>query len=154
MGKSIKLKDNIYLDTISIHRDIISAGLSSTKTNINTETITVNFDMCVQIGKKLTLENGKVKIGKNVKKVLVSGTAFIDTPKASDYLWLFIAKNGGYVASNLTAGGMVYKSSSIAPRLIEVKEGDLISMIINTTAGLPYSIRGGYPINMTVQVVE
>ncbi len=154
MAKSIKLEDNIYLDTISIHRDIISVGLSSTKTNINAEKFTINFDTCVQVGKKLSLENGKVKIGKNVKKVLVSGNAFIDTPKAENYLWLFIMKNSSYVASNLTAGGMIYKSSSIAPRLIEVKEGDLISMLIDTTAGLPYSIRGGYPINMTVQVVE
>lgn len=154
MAKSIKFKNEIYLDTTSIHRDIISVGLMDKEENIKTESITVPFDNSVSIGEKLKLVNSKVKIGKGVKKILVSGVAFVDTPKSSDYLWLFIAKNGDYVASHLAAGGMVYKSASISTRLIEVKEGDLISMVVNTTAGTPYSIRSDHATYMTVQVVE
>lgn len=154
MSKSIKMKNNIYWDTTSIHREIISVGLTSLEEDVKTEKFTIPFDSSVAIGEKLQLVNGKIKIGKGIKRVLVSGTAFIDTPKSENYLWLFITKNDNNIASSLTAGGMVYKSSSITPRLIDVKEGDLIGMLIDTTAGTPYNIRSEHSTYMTVQVVE
>lgn len=166
MAKSIKFKNDTYLDSTSIRHnkellsdilnktnEIITVSLSSQLNNLTADGDIV-FDKYVSIGNKLTLNNGKVKIGANVKKVKVSGACFIDTANSTGYLWLFINRNDSIVASNLTAGATIYKSCSIATRVIEVSEGDLISLEIDNTGGTPYSIRSGHNTYLTVEVVE
>ncbi len=107
-----------------------------------------------KIGELLSIESGKVKIGKGIKRVLVSAGTFIDTANSNNYLWFFLNKNGSTVASSLVAGGMVYKSCSISPRLVSVVENDLIDLTYDNTGGFPATIRGGNETWLTVEVVE
>lgn len=154
MTKTIKFKNNIYLDSTGICRDIITLLMSSGKSGNTSNNIKVPFDRYISVGKKLSLVDNQVRIGKNIKKVMVSGACFIDTPNNNNYLWLSIKQNDNWVASNLTAGGMIYKSCSIASRILDVKEGDLIGLYIDNTGGTPYNIRDGHNTYLTVEVVE
>ena len=153
MAKSIKFKNNVYLDGTGVHRDIITLFMNSDSSGNTENNIKIPFDNCVKIGNKLSLVDHQVKIGKNVKKVLVSGACFIDTPNSNGYIWLSIKKNNNWVASNLTAE-TAFKSSSIATRLIEVNEGDLIGIFIDNTGGTPFNIRNDHNSYLTVEVVE
>lgn len=154
MAKTIKFKNDIYLDSTGICRDIITLTMSSDKSGNTSNNIKVPFDNYISVGKKLSLVNNQVQIGKNVKKVMISGACFIDTANGNNYLWLSIKQNSKWVASNLTAGGMIYKSCSIASKIIDVKEGDLIGLYIDNTGGTPYNIRSGHNSYLTVEVVE
>lgn len=154
MAKSIKFKNDVYLDSTGIRRDIITLAMSSSKSGNTKNNIKVPFDNYIVIGTKLSLVNNQVKIGKNIKKVMISGACFIDTSNSYGYLWLSIQKNNNWVASNLTAGDTTFKSCSIVSRVIDVKEGDLIGLYIDNTGGTPYTIRSGHNTYLTVEVVE
>lgn len=154
MAKTIKFKNDMYLDSTGIRRDIITLSMSSDKSGNTSNNIKVPFNNYISIGKKLSMVSSQVKISKNVKKVMISGACFIDTANSDNYLWLSIKQNDNWVASNLTAGGMVYKSCSIASKIISVKEGDLIGLYIDNTGGTPYNIRGGHNSYLTVEVIE
>ena len=88
------------------------------------------------VGTKLTLENGKVKIGTGVSKVRISGSIFMDiTQQGSGYLWGRIAKNGSNVQGSIhpLVTGMGFVSASIPSKIIDVDENDLLHLNVDAT---------------------
>ena len=82
-------------------------------------------------GTKLTLENGKIKIGAGVSKVRISGSIFMDiTQQNSGYLWGRIAKNESNVQGSIhpLVAGMSFISACIPSKIIDVKENDLLHL--------------------------
>lgn len=134
-------------------KHIIALGLSSTVTGLTTNQI-VNFNTTEVVGTKLSISSGKVVIGSGVSKVIVSGAAFIESGGTTGYVWAQIRKNGTNVANQLIDGPSIYKSASIAPKLISVSLGDTLEIYIDNTTPTPYKIRGGPDTFLTVEVVE
>lgn len=134
-------------------KHIIALSLASTVTGLTTNQI-VNFTNSEVVGTKLSLSGGKVVIGSDVSKVIVSGAAFIESSGITNYVWAQIRKNGTNVANHLIDGPSIYKSASIAPKLISVSPGDTIEIYIDNTTPTPYKIRGGADTFLTVEVVE
>ena len=94
-------------------------------------------------GTKLTLENGKVKIGTGVSKVRISGSIFMDiTQQNSGYLWGRIAKNGSNVQGSIhpLVTGMSFISACIPSNIIDVKENDLLHLNVDS-AGATGTVR-------------
>jgi hypothetical protein len=130
-------------------------------TSTGTKTLSGNTDLTLikvrSKGTKLTIENGKVKIGEGVSKVRVSGSIFmnIDT-QASGYLWGRIVNNGNHVSGNITPTllGMSFTSSSIPSIIIEVKENDLLGLNVDA-ANVSGTTRDGETTTwLCVEVIE
>lgn len=121
-------------------------------------------EVIAQIGDKLSTSNYGVKIGKGVSKVKVSGVAWIEPGWNTDctgYRWLQILKNGNtyrdvVAMAMLPEASNVWGSPSIPPRLLAVKEGDVIFMAVAVSAD-GYCRAGNYgtaSTYLTVEVVE
>lgn len=110
-------------------------------------------------GTKLTLENGKIKVGKGVSKVRVSGSIFmnIDGPAfVSGYLWGKIVNNGDHVSGSIAPllSGMGFVSSSIPSIITKVKENDLLFFSVDA-AGASGTTRDGESNTwLLVEVIE
>lgn len=109
-------------------------------------------------GTKLTLENGKVKVGEGVSKVRVSGAIFLDIKGSfvAGYLWGRIVNNGNHVSGSITPliSGMGFASSSIPSIITEVKENDLLFLNVDA-AGASGTTRDGETTTwLLVEVIE
>ena len=86
------------------------------------------------VGTKLTLSDNGVIIGSGVSKVLVSSSVFYDyRSDGPGYGWYNLQKNGndtGYVAIGYT--GTNYDTASITPILLDVSQGDKITLRNNS----------------------
>ena len=80
-----------YVNEIN-SKHIITAYYTSDKA-LNSEYKTPNFDSADVIGTKLTLSNGKIKIGAGVSKVKVSFTVFYNNIGDTAYAWAQLTKN-------------------------------------------------------------
>lgn len=82
-----------------------------------------------------SLTNGSVLIGENIKKVRVSASIFVEGPDQVGYVWSSIRKNNNPVASCITPyavkGGFL--STPIPPTIIQVNQGDTISLMADST---------------------
>lgn len=149
IGNELK---EIIKEIVNKEKNIITATCSNTVFSVNNYKPTLTLSNST--GDKLSISDGKIKIGADVKKVLVSASSFIDTANANNYLWLFLNKNNNAIATSIDTSGMIYKSCAIPPRLIDVKENDLINLSYDNTGGFPATIRGGNETWVTVEVVE
>ena len=160
MSKSIKFKNNVYLDNISVHKDIAIACYTCDRFYLNQEHVEKNFDNAKILGKKLSLKNGKIYIGKNVKRVRVNATIFLENVSESNisYIFVSIRKNGIRVVNNLISGSTYFDSVTITDNIIDVKENDYFSLEINNpnwTSHSAASVRGGVDnTRMYIEVVE
>lgn len=117
------------------------------------------LDKIISNDKELTLVNGSIRIGKNIKKVLVSANCFA-IGDSDDYLWTYILKqpetvplsNSNNISIALDNTSSRFGSTSHSPVLVEVNEGDIICLykMVNST----YTIRSGANTYLTVEVVE
>lgn len=129
------------------------------KTNINVtnEWQTLSLTGSVIVGNKLTINNGKIKIGKGVSKVKVSGTIFFEEANTGSYMWNFIkSSNGGSIASILTSTSY-FNTSVISEAIFNVNEGTEIYFYINNAgyASKRTVIRGGQQNTwLLVEVIE
>lgn len=77
----------------------------------------------------LTLSNNGIKIGKGIKKILVSGNVFGNVQGINtNYLWIYIKKNNEVVCNSLANPSSWFTSTVISPRLVDVQEGDIITL--------------------------
>ena len=161
MAKSIKFKDDVYLDSTGIHRDIIKAYASGRPVlNITSWTATIiPLDKYLRIGKKLSLINNKVVIGKGVKKVLCSCliNSWNNTKTAKDGCIYHNGKNISFTAMYTMEGYQNQTAHTVANCLVEVNEGDTIDLRFNTggdSGTITILGDGGVGCFLTVEVVE
>lgn len=159
MNKSIKPKSDYYFDNISVHKDIAIGYFSSNITLSNEFTIP-NLNGYKITGKKLYGKDGKIFIGKNVKKVRVNASIFYENINIANtaYVWAFIEKNGVRYANAITSGvSHHYQTANISDTVIDVKEGDCIYFVFNWAKNSNSApiIRAGDPeTRLYVEVVE
>lgn len=144
-----------YVNEIN-SKHIITAYYTSDKA-LNSEYKTPNFDSADVIGTKLTLSNGKIKIGAGVSKVKVSFTVFYNNIGDTAYAWAQLTKNNTNVVGVITASPKAFMTGTCSERIISVNENDLLSIKYNnpdySTGNL--QVRGGGDNTyITVEVVE
>lgn len=121
--KEIERKSNII--SVSFNNDFYSM------TSSNWQQVELVFDKIVgQIGNLLKLENGKIKIGKGIKKVKASFQTSTNGLANDTFYSLNLKKNGISVASfeGRKDGDPKSWSFVIAPILIDAEENDEISV--------------------------
>lgn len=115
-------------------RDIMTCGLSLIWEDLSVDTDTiVHLDLPNSVGNKLAITNdGGIKIGANVNKVLVSGMLTIQPVGTSGFRRIRIVKNSISSANTIgwayreMAASSYYESLAVAPVLADVEEGDVI----------------------------
>lgn len=114
-------------------KNLILVYLSS-NVPITVEWKYLSFDKFLSIGDKLTLSNGRVKVGKGVSKVKVSGTIFYEEANNGSYILNFIKSTSGGSASAILSSSNYFNSSSISESIFEVQEGTEIFYYLNNAA--------------------
>ncbi len=104
-----------------------SAGGSNKKITLNTLT---------KSAKGLSLSNGNLVVGYGIKKIKINASVFLDSATGTGYLWTIVQKNSNNVKGVLTpyAGGS-YISSSIPDFILDVAQGDTISLVGDSSVG-------------------
>ena len=163
-----KNENGEYVELSNFEKNIITAKRSSNMT-FTTTTDWSNTEIPMEIvsakvGNKLTMENGRIKIGKGVSHIKLNGNFQADRINGTGTigLWLGVFRNGEFVApggivnySQPITGGL--QSISVSPVITSVQENDeiIFSIYIDNNGG-SMRIRGGYEgaTSMTVEVVE
>lgn len=149
---SIK-EDGIYTfhQRINVNKkNVITVYPGFNGTALNDTTFFPCQKISAQTGNNLSLENGKVVIGKGIDHVLVSAQV-TDSSNNAHQKNLYIFKNDDQVVrAFISLGGMSYQPTiSTAQKLIDVSEGDTISIWIHA----PNTVFSGNE-NMTFLTVE
>lgn len=140
--KSIKLNNDIYIDSTSIvHNrkklsDILNYKYILATTTTSTSNVSkVVFNSIVQQNGGFLLSNGSIVIPSGITRIRVCASVFIDVSNSSNrYFWGRIKKNSSLMSGNLTpTNGDTYLSCSISPTVIDVEEGDLITLEADNT---------------------
>lgn len=131
-------------------KDYITATIQSetvyeAKTNVPL-TVVLN-----EYGDKLNLINGGIKIGTDISKVEISGQVFYwKSTNTEPYQWATINLNEKQVSAALADNSGGWASVHFSPRIIDVKEGDVITLY-NFSKG---RIREGTSTYISVKVIE
>lgn len=138
----------------------IAIAYNNESQNVNAQFFTFTLTGMDLIGDKLKLENGKVIIGKGVKKIKVSATAFFENINSTNiaYVWLFISHNGERKSNSIASGVSIwFQSLVISDCILDVKENDYLELIVNNPnweTHIP-TIRGGKEnTRLYVEVIE
>lgn len=139
-------------------KNIMTVGIKENKNITISTTWSYSQLVCnevqTRIGKKLTLENGAIKIGKGVKRVRVNANAM--TNGIANHQIINIALNGtnkatGYYRGTATGSfGVV----SLSPIILDVVEGDIIGLTYGAGATGTLVIAGGTCTYLTVEVID
>lgn len=121
------------LEELEKRNNIISVGFNSNYsiTSSNWQQKDVTFNKVIgQVGNLLKLENGKIKIGKGIKKVKASFQTSTNRLANDTFYSLNLKKNGNAVASfeGRKNGDPQSWSFVIAPVIMDVEENDEISV--------------------------
>lgn len=140
-------------EKLAPQKSSITASFSTNHTIANTNTEEkVNLNTSVSTGGKLTLNsNGEIVVGSGVSSVLVSTAVNFQTI-TSGVKYVIIKQNGTTVYQN-TSQISARTSLPIAPSLVEVQEGDKITLYLNGTQG-DVIRRGSAFSNITVEVIN
>lgn len=153
---------SLEVNGYSIGRNVMTRSLNSAITNLEVNTYTIiPFDLSNVAGTKLTATNdGGIKIGSNISKILVSGMCSYDTINSNGSRHVRIIKNT-YTANNTLAWSwqtLVQNQPGqveVMPVLSDVQAEDIIYMLYYTgnasdkIGGNSYGCRT----SMTVDVV-
>lgn len=151
-GYSESTTDGYSANYINGIRSTITASFNTNHTIATTNTEEqVNLDTSVSIGSKLTLSNSEIVIGSGVRAVLVSANINYQTITAG-VKYVIIKQNGTTVYQN-TSQISARTSLPITPSLVEVQEGDKITLYLNGTQGDVIRRNSAFS-NITVEVVE
>lgn len=91
---------------------------------------------------KLSIQNGKVKIGTGINHVRVSGGVFFQGMGNNTYVWADIRLNGNSQMLSIHSGSY-YQSCIFPPRILNVSAGDLIEISANTSNASGVTTRAG-----------
>lgn len=148
----------------------IAVAYNNEAQNINSEYVTYTLTDADLIGDKLKfvteknangeIVNGKIVIGKNIKKVKVNASVFMENMQSNNisYIWLQIFQNGHAKCGSIASGVPVwFQTLIISDCILDVKENDYIELNINNanyTTHIP-TVRGGKEnTRLYVEVIE
>lgn len=143
-----------------VAKNILTGKPESDATLSTTSATKITLVENVNIGDKLSISSGGIKIGSGVSKVLVSGTILFSTGGTSStrkgiqiYMYDVSANTTDVVVYNSIGGSVTYTGASCTPFLLEVEENDIIYMygINQGASGSVVSSTNSY---LTVEVVE
>lgn len=131
--------ESIELNGVNLEKSVMTRSLSSAITDLAVNTYTViPFDLSNATGGKLTAtDDGGIKIGANVSKIIISGMCSYDLIQSTGSRHIRIVKNS-YTANNTLAWSWQTLVQSqpaqveIPPILADVTEGDIIYMLYYT----------------------
>ena len=158
MGKSIKLKNDMYIDQTSIKHDYIKVRQTQDQFTTTVGDMQVLFQAVdINVGNAFELlTNGKVRVKSN-KIHHVKITTWIWIERHNSYAWCHLARNSNVLTSYMlpnSPSGEVWESvemSTITP----VSQGDIIYPYIYFNIGENgNSTRGGTYINSVCMIVE
>lgn len=124
------IQENVEDEFISVRTEFAKNIITFAKNNnqtltaYNTATIQLNT-IIAQVGNKLTTSGDGILIGQGVSKILVSGVAWL---KTEGYKTLKIYKDDEQVGYTIIQNSEDWASPVIPPCLIDVEEGDLITL--------------------------
>lgn len=154
---------SLEVNGINLERNVATVSLSAAITNLAVNTYTIiPFDLSNVAGSKLTVTNdGGIKIGKGITKVLVSGMISYDAITASGSKHLRIIKNSYSAANTLSWSWQTLTNGNpgnveAMPILADVQENDVIYMIYYTgssTDKIGGNTYGGRT-SLTVEVIQ
>lgn len=148
---------------ISQEKNIMTAYPSAYSTIVTQNNASVVLDSSISIGSSLTLSNSAIVIGKGITKVMVSAQFFFQEYQLTGYCYPFIKKNDVGVAGAITERGLsgmpYYMSVIISPLLLDVVEGDKISLTVGDINNVKTTYRGNSPTGilhtyLTVEAIE
>lgn len=150
MPKVINLKagdKGVYINQLP---EYITATISSERVFNIREVINLDVIMS-QNGKHLSLSQGGIKIGPHISKVEVSGQIFYWKSTNTDpYQWASIRLNDKEISTAIADNSGDWAGLSFTPRIIDVKEGDVI-YLYNICTG---RVRQGTNTYLHVKVAE
>ena len=106
-------------------KKIATAQLNASLIDITAPQI-IAMDNIVSNTTLLTLENGGIKIGAGISKVLVSANYFGIKSTNELYMWTSIKNGANEVSISITPGIVNFGAVVHSPKTIEVNEGDII----------------------------
>jgi hypothetical protein len=149
-----QMQDNIE-EAINEKNYLVATSTGTINLNGNTD---ITLTATSVVGTKLTLEDGKVKIGAGVSKVRISGSIFMDITyiESAGYIWGRIAKNASNVAGSISPilPSMAFISAVIPSHIIEVEEGDLFQLNVDVTGSTGTTRDGVTNTWLDVEVIE
>lgn len=137
-------------------KNIITAYPTATLSNVSDNTL-IKLAESIIVGDKLTLKDNAIVIGKGITKVKVSGSIFFQgLPSNQVYMFPNLKKNNSIFASPIVSKGVTdFQSVVFSTTLIEVTEGDKITMTTGDVNNLKVGVRGNRQATyVTVEVVE
>lgn len=148
LDKQLKEKTQKHMATRGFSRQSI-------KVNQAWGTTKVKFDAFTSVGNKLISDSNGIKIGAGVSKVLVSAQcAGIGTNVVVGDKQFLIKKSGKSkaIGSSYLGGGISinFMNLCVSPKLIDVKQNDIISLEVSSGAAGTFEILEG---QLTVEVV-
>lgn len=138
--------------------NILTIGLAANKSLTVSTTWAYSQLVCdtamTKLGNKLSFSNGAIKVGSGVKRVRVSANAM--TSGIANYQIVNIALNGTYLSTGYyrATNASYYGSIGLTPIILEVKEGDTISITYGTGATGTLTVAGGSCTYLTAEVIE
>lgn len=130
---------SVEVNGVNIARSVATVSLSAAITNLAVNTYTIiPFDLSNIAGNRLTATNdGGIKIGANISKILVSGMISYDTINSTGSRHLRIIKNSYSAANTLSWSWQTLVQGQpgnveAMPILANVQENDIIYMIYYT----------------------
>jgi microcystin-dependent protein len=87
------------------------------------------------VGNKFTLSNNSVVVGAGVSKIAISGCIFAEEVDNTNYVWGQIKKNNVSIITCIVSSTCGFVSTPLPYQIIEVQEGDIISLYADSTAG-------------------
>lgn len=148
---------------ITQEKNIMTAYPSAYNTVVTKNNTSIVLDSSTSIGSNLTLSNSAIVIGKGITKVMISAQFFFQDYQLTGYCYPLIKKNDTGVAGALTERGVsgmpAYMSVTISPVLVNVTEGDKISLSVGDINDVRTIYRGKSPAGtlhtyLTVEAVE
>lgn len=134
-----KDEKSLEVSGVNVERSVVTRSLSSAMTDLAVNTYTIiPFDLDNSVGSKLTVTNdGGIRIGANISKILVSGMLSYDLIQSTASRHVRIIKNS-YTANNTLAWSWQTlvqgqpANVEVMPILADVQEGDVIYMMYYT----------------------
>lgn len=153
--------ESLFLNGVNINRDIMTAKLTANISDITaTAFTTFALNDSIEVGNRLSLVNGGIKIGAGVSKIKVDAKMQIHTGSSVSTRYFIIVKNS-YQSDNSNTiswvvammDGSINGELAIPPTLYEVSENDVIYLVYYLRTG--DTIQGGSgQTYLTVEAVE
>ncbi len=153
---------NVYsADAVNriLEKNILTATVES-NVNLNQEFTNLNLIENVKIGNKLSIKDGRIKIGSGISKIKVNASVFLEDINKDNisYIWSFIKKNNVEINGAICSGVSVYfQSCTLSDIIIDVQENDTIYLCINNgnyTTHSPIVRAGAINTRLYVEVIE